>query len=914
MKRRSYKQRVLALVTALLLLLGLVPFTAAAESMEAVLELDTPLTVSGTWEEPAYLFFTPEETAVYACWSSDNDLDPELYLYEADSVGSLGEPLEYYDDYMDYQFYMAEELTAGVTYCLAVDARDYAHAFTVTITKATPATALSFAEGEAATVPYGYFEEAWLTPVFEPMASIPEEIVWTSSDETVATIEEDGMFTIVGAGVTVIKATSENGLEATFELTVQEVEEIALDTDYTFETSVFAQYTVYTFTPAESAYYNVWLDYGWYGAVVIGTREGLVCNTSEKLSTVWLDADVTYLVEFGAMGEDTVTLRFEKTPVAEGIELGEDFSMQLTDWYWIEYELLPEGALETAVTFTSSDESVLTVDEGGNLYPMAPGVAVITATLENGASDTVTVTVKEPLVWDGVGTKHNILNPINREKVYRLTVEEDGWYAFTTDGSCNAELVLFVQGEDGIWDIGYAESENGEPLSLVVELFADEVYYVAIDADEELVAFDVTLQTCEEPDDADDPAVEQPEEGIVVLDTEIAATVGDTVFPDCRIAENEWLEEIRIADETVVMQNVDGTLIAVGVGTTTVTLVTDLGNTAEVTITVTAADVLTFGEPQTLVLGGGIDGQGFAFIPETDGTYAFYTKGDADTVVSLYDDEFGLFSYNDDTMAGYNAWLAEELTAGETYYVVFGAYGGQEAGAFTGAVGTPVPAASLEVVPDSDDYLFFEDGVYFVEKEKDIDIEVKFGPDDAVIPEEFLVEADDEDVVEVLGYNYVYTTETGAVTLTFTTENGLTATVKLQVIEPLLGDVNTDGTVDEADAALLLAHLQGKKDIGRRLYFAQMNDDEAVDMTDYVLLLKSIGETAFPGVGDVNGDDKTDSTDARLVLQYAVKKIPAEAISLALADVDGNGKVDSTDARLILQFAVKKITQFPVTK
>jgi len=124
MKRRSYKQRVLALVTALLLLLGLVPFTAAAESMEAVLELDTPLTVSGTREEPAYLFFTPEETAVYACWSSDNDLDPELYLYEADSVGSLGESLEYYDDYKDYQFYMAEELTAGVTYCLAVDARD----------------------------------------------------------------------------------------------------------------------------------------------------------------------------------------------------------------------------------------------------------------------------------------------------------------------------------------------------------------------------------------------------------------------------------------------------------------------------------------------------------------------------------------------------------------------------------------------------------------------------------------------------------------------------------------------------------------------------------------------------------------------------------------------------------------------
>ena len=30
------------------------------------------------------------------------------------------------------------------------------------------------------------------------------------------------------------------------------------------------------------------------------------------------------------------------------------------------------------------------------------------------------------------------------------------------------------------------------------------------------------------------------------------------------------------------------------------------------------------------------------------------------------------------------------------------------------------------------------------------------------------------------------------------------------------------------------------------------------------------------------------------------------------ADVDGNGTVDSTDARLILQYAVRKISKFPV--
>lgn len=64
-------------------------------------------------------------------------------------------------------------------------------------------------------------------------------------------------------------------------------------------------------------------------------------------------------------------------------------------------------------------------------------------------------------------------------------------------------------------------------------------------------------------------------------------------------------------------------------------------------------------------------------------------------------------------------------------------------------------------------------------------------------------------------------------------------------------------------------------------------------------------------LGDVEQSRTIDSTDARMTLQYAVKKIGAEDLDLRVADVDGNGTVDSTDARLLLQFAVKKITALP---
>jgi len=63
--------------------------------------------------------------------------------------------------------------------------------------------------------------------------------------------------------------------------------------------------------------------------------------------------------------------------------------------------------------------------------------------------------------------------------------------------------------------------------------------------------------------------------------------------------------------------------------------------------------------------------------------------------------------------------------------------------------------------------------------------------------------------------------------------------------------------------------------------------------------------------GDVNGDGKIDTTDARLVLQYIVQKITSDGLDLQAADVNRDGAVNTVDARLILQYIVKKIGVFP---
>lgn len=55
--------------------------------------------------------------------------------------------------------------------------------------------------------------------------------------------------------------------------------------------------------------------------------------------------------------------------------------------------------------------------------------------------------------------------------------------------------------------------------------------------------------------------------------------------------------------------------------------------------------------------------------------------------------------------------------------------------------------------------------------------------------------------------------------------------------------------------------------------------------------------------GDLNGDNKINSTDALLVLKASVGEITLTQDQKSVADVNKDGKINSTDALMILQFA-----------
>lgn len=58
-------------------------------------------------------------------------------------------------------------------------------------------------------------------------------------------------------------------------------------------------------------------------------------------------------------------------------------------------------------------------------------------------------------------------------------------------------------------------------------------------------------------------------------------------------------------------------------------------------------------------------------------------------------------------------------------------------------------------------------------------------------------------------------------------------------------------------------------------------------------------------MGDVNGDNKVNASDARLILRFAARlEVPTDEQKI-VADVDSNGKINASDARTVLRVAAK---------
>ncbi len=210
-------------------------------------------------------------------------------------------------------------------------------------------------------------------------------LYWQIEDESVATVDEDGVVTGLKVGKTSLTLTSDTGYSDVAIIEVkQPAQTIALnytsaELDIGFTLQLKAIITPETCT--DRVYWsnnnsNASVD---SNGLVTAYSAGTVRVTARTDSG--LEAHCIITVKSPVIEPESIALNTESVRLAKGKK------HQLTA------TVNPSNATDKTVIWKSSDENVVTVSESGTIEGIAQGVAVITATTSNGITASCKVTV-----------------------------------------------------------------------------------------------------------------------------------------------------------------------------------------------------------------------------------------------------------------------------------------------------------------------------------------------------------------------------------------------------------------------------------------------------------------------------------------------------------------------------------------
>ena len=232
-------------------------------------------------------------------------------------------------------------------------------------------------------------ETLQLTATVLPENVTNGDVTWSTSDEAIATVE-NGLVTAVAPGNVTITATTADGTEltATCAITVNPIlaESIALDkTEATMNIGETLQLTA-TVLPE-----NVTSD-----DLAWTSSDEAIATVENGLVTAVAPGNVTITATTTDGSELSATCAITVNPIlATSIELNETSAfMYKGQTLQLEATVLPENVTNGDVTWSTSDETIATVDENGLVTAVKGGDAVITATTADGSNLTATCNIR----------------------------------------------------------------------------------------------------------------------------------------------------------------------------------------------------------------------------------------------------------------------------------------------------------------------------------------------------------------------------------------------------------------------------------------------------------------------------------------------------------------------------------------
>lgn len=359
-----------------------------------------------------------------------------------------------------------------------------------------------------------------LTPVFDPENTTDQTLTWASENSNIATVD-NGVVTGVAPGETTITATATDGSNVFASCKVEVVQLVTyVGADRNGVNPSTAEATI---TETHPGYLTIYYEVGptdannqvvkaWTSHPDISEVVEVTPVSDQGVGSITIrvtDTDSTErtVIKVGAKATDGSNMEstFGELTIYRGvdaIQLSEtNLALKIGATRQIEAVALPNYAYNKTVVWSSSNESVATVDQAGNVKAVGKGTAVITAAAKDGSGATATCTV-------------TVQKKSSSYVEYNLNFDANGGDSMSTtveEGNIPIDLDQYVPTRNGYQFVGwYADEELTKPIDTITLTESAKIY-----AKWEKIEEEVEEEIKEEIEEEEQEETAEPEETAV---------------------------------------------------------------------------------------------------------------------------------------------------------------------------------------------------------------------------------------------------------------------------------------------------------------------------------------------------------------------------------------------------------------
>ncbi len=230
-----------------------------------------------------------------------------------------------------------------------------------------------------------------LRAIVYPENALNKEIIWTSSNDQIAKVNNNGLVTLVKPGEVTIIARSADRPE------VMEICNITIEVPVATVALDEKEVTMYVGQSQRLTYSVLPLNASKTAVAWSSTKPNVASvDAAGRVTARQVGSTVIMLktLDGGHTAYSTVTVR----QIAEGVKFDSpELKLMTGQNHEMKYTLIPANATDSELFWEASDTRIVVVDDAGKVTAKGPGVAFIIVRTEAGGMSYVKVTVEEPV-------------------------------------------------------------------------------------------------------------------------------------------------------------------------------------------------------------------------------------------------------------------------------------------------------------------------------------------------------------------------------------------------------------------------------------------------------------------------------------------------------------------------------------